>query len=179
MHLSRQRELTELEQLGLIQEFAFTHELAWNVLKDYVQGKGFSDVIGSRDATSVAFQNGLIADGVTPAISSWRNPSLPRSSAAFPRRKGSAPIAPCQKRRRAAPPEAVPERGADGTLVRWHPSPAQGPTDGSAWQEPVVEVPKEDRDCWLPRGGSWYCTARSSADRLAAPHFFGLPFSHP
>jgi nucleotidyltransferase substrate binding protein (TIGR01987 family) len=82
-HLSQQRELTELEQQGLIQGFAFTHELAWNVLKDYLQEKGFSDVIGSRDATRLAFQNGLIADGVTPAISSWRNPSLPRSSAVF------------------------------------------------------------------------------------------------
>ena len=33
--LSEQRELSELEQQGLIQSFEFTHELAWNVLKDY------------------------------------------------------------------------------------------------------------------------------------------------
>ena len=63
VQLSRQRELTELEQQGLIQGFEFTHELAWNVLKDYLREKGFSDVIGSRDATRLAFQNGLIADG--------------------------------------------------------------------------------------------------------------------
>jgi nucleotidyltransferase substrate binding protein (TIGR01987 family) len=63
VHLSQQRELTELEQQGLIQGFEFTHELAWNVLKDYLQEKGFTDVIGSRDATRLAFQNGLIADG--------------------------------------------------------------------------------------------------------------------
>ena len=28
--LAQQRELTELEQQGLIQAFEFTHELAWN-----------------------------------------------------------------------------------------------------------------------------------------------------
>ena len=34
VQLSQQRELTELEQQGLIQGFEFTHELAWNVLQD-------------------------------------------------------------------------------------------------------------------------------------------------
>ncbi len=33
--LSQQRTLSELEKQGLIQSFKFTHELAWNVLKDY------------------------------------------------------------------------------------------------------------------------------------------------
>lgn len=31
--LSEKRKLSELEALGLIREFEFTHELAWNVLK--------------------------------------------------------------------------------------------------------------------------------------------------
>lgn len=62
--LSEQRALSELEQQGLIQGFEFTHELAWNVLKDYLQEKGISDLIGSRDATRAAFKNGLIEDGV-------------------------------------------------------------------------------------------------------------------
>lgn len=61
--LSEQRALSELEQQGLIQGFEFTHELAWNVLKDYLQEKGISDLIGSRDATRAAFKNGLIEDG--------------------------------------------------------------------------------------------------------------------
>ena len=52
-----------LEQQGLIQGFEFTHELAWNLLKDYLQYKGITEVIGSRDATRLAFQNGLILDG--------------------------------------------------------------------------------------------------------------------
>jgi len=61
--LSRQRELTELEQQGLIQGFEFTHELAWNVLKDYLEDQGFVGIIGSKNATREAFQNGLIDDG--------------------------------------------------------------------------------------------------------------------
>jgi hypothetical protein len=45
VHLSQQRELTELVQQVLIQGFEFTHDLAWNVLKDFLQEKGCSDVI--------------------------------------------------------------------------------------------------------------------------------------
>jgi nucleotidyltransferase substrate binding protein (TIGR01987 family) len=61
--LARQRPLSELEQQGLIQGFEFTHELAWNLLKDYLQYQGVVDIIGSRDATRLAFQNGLILEG--------------------------------------------------------------------------------------------------------------------
>lgn len=61
--LSEQRALSELEQQGLIQEFEFTHELAWNVLKDYLEEQGFVGIIGSKNATREAFKNGLIADG--------------------------------------------------------------------------------------------------------------------
>jgi nucleotidyltransferase substrate binding protein (TIGR01987 family) len=61
--LSEQRPLSELEQLGLIQGFEFTHELAWNVLKDYLEHKGISGLVGSRDATRAAFKNGLILEG--------------------------------------------------------------------------------------------------------------------
>jgi len=33
-------ELNELEEQGLIQAFEYTHELAWNVLRDYLLCKG-------------------------------------------------------------------------------------------------------------------------------------------
>ena len=36
VELARTRDLSDLEQQGLIQSFEFTHELAWNVLKDYL-----------------------------------------------------------------------------------------------------------------------------------------------
>ena len=61
--LARQRPLSELEQQGLIQAFEFSHELAWNLLKDYLHYQGIAGIIGSRDATRLAFQNGLILDG--------------------------------------------------------------------------------------------------------------------
>jgi nucleotidyltransferase substrate binding protein (TIGR01987 family) len=55
--------LNELEEQGLIQAFEFTHELAWNVMKDYFEYQGNSSITGSRDATREAFQKGLIQDG--------------------------------------------------------------------------------------------------------------------
>src|ERR1017187_6307458 len=61
--LANQRPLSELEQQGYIQAFEFTHELAWNVLKDYLEAQGFVNIIGSKGATREAFKNGLIADG--------------------------------------------------------------------------------------------------------------------
>ena len=61
--LARQRTLSELEQQGFIHAFEFTHELAWNVLKDYLQEQGFSGIIGSKDATRKAFKHGLLENG--------------------------------------------------------------------------------------------------------------------
>lgn len=57
------RALSNLEQQGLIQGFEFTHELAWNVLKDYLEEQGFVGIIGSKNATREAFKNALVADG--------------------------------------------------------------------------------------------------------------------
>ncbi len=63
VELSRRRPLSDLEKQGLIQSFEFTHELAWNVLKDYFAWQGNTAITGSRDATREAFQKGLVADG--------------------------------------------------------------------------------------------------------------------
>jgi nucleotidyltransferase substrate binding protein (TIGR01987 family) len=61
--LARQRPLTELEQQGLIQSFEYTHELAWNTLKDFLENKGVQPLYGSKDTTREAFKLGLIEDG--------------------------------------------------------------------------------------------------------------------
>lgn len=37
VELSSQRALSSLEKQGVIQAFEFTHELAWNMLKDFLQ----------------------------------------------------------------------------------------------------------------------------------------------
>ena len=65
VELSKTRELTDLEKQGIIQAFEFTHELAWNVLKDYFDYQGGNLITGSRDATREAFNKALIKDGDT------------------------------------------------------------------------------------------------------------------
>jgi nucleotidyltransferase substrate binding protein (TIGR01987 family) len=58
--LASQRPLSELEKQGLVQGFEFTHELAWNLLKDYLEAQGVTGIIGSKNAVRSAFKNGLI-----------------------------------------------------------------------------------------------------------------------
>ena len=61
--LANERALSDLEQQGIIQAFEFTHELAWNVMKDYFFYQGNPEIRGSRDATREAFRTGLVEDG--------------------------------------------------------------------------------------------------------------------
>jgi len=63
VEITRSRELSDLEKQGLIQAFEFTHELAWNTLKDYLEDRGTIGIYGSKDATRKAFAVGLIEDG--------------------------------------------------------------------------------------------------------------------
>lgn len=53
----------ELIRAGIIQYFEFTHELAWKVMKDFLEFEGFTGIVGSRSATREAFNKGLIHDG--------------------------------------------------------------------------------------------------------------------
>ena len=50
---------------GVLQRFEFAHELAWKVLKDYLEYEGHQNITGSRTATRLAFNLGLIQDGQT------------------------------------------------------------------------------------------------------------------
>jgi len=63
IELSTQRKLSDLEKQGLIQAFEFTHELAWNVMRDYFVYQGNMDISGSRDAVRESFKAGLVTDG--------------------------------------------------------------------------------------------------------------------
>ena len=63
MELKAQRPLSDLEQQGLIQGFEFTHELAWNVLKDYLEMEGIQGLVGARSTAREAFKRGLVRDG--------------------------------------------------------------------------------------------------------------------
>jgi nucleotidyltransferase substrate binding protein (TIGR01987 family) len=55
--------LNKFEEQGLIQCFEYTYELAWNLLKDYLEADGNQNITGSRSAITEAFKVGLITDG--------------------------------------------------------------------------------------------------------------------
>lgn len=61
--LAAERGLTKLEQQGLIQAFEYTHELAWNTLKDFLELREVKNIYGSKDTTRESFSLGLINDG--------------------------------------------------------------------------------------------------------------------
>ena len=53
---------SEAERAGLIQFFEMSFELAWKVLKDYLEEEGFAPA-SPRETIKQAFQSGLIVDG--------------------------------------------------------------------------------------------------------------------
>ncbi len=63
VELGKQRELSELEMQGTIKAFEYTHELAWNTLKDFLESKSSDKIYGSKDATRGAFKLDLIKNG--------------------------------------------------------------------------------------------------------------------
>lgn len=60
---SQKQKLSMLEEQGLIQAFEFTHELAWNCMKDFLEDRGAQGLYGSKDATKMAFKEGLFEQG--------------------------------------------------------------------------------------------------------------------
>lgn len=53
------------QKAGLIQFFEITFELSWNLMKDYLEEKGFADLRSPRDSIKTAFETELIKDGHT------------------------------------------------------------------------------------------------------------------
>ena len=58
-----QRNPNDFIKESVIQRFEFSHELAWKLLRDYLQYEGYQDIAGSRTATRLAFNIGLIEQG--------------------------------------------------------------------------------------------------------------------
>jgi nucleotidyltransferase substrate binding protein (TIGR01987 family) len=57
-HLKRATNMkapSNLEKEGAIQRFEFTHELAWKLVKDYLEYEGISNITGLQSATREAF----------------------------------------------------------------------------------------------------------------------------
>lgn len=58
-------EPTLLEKAGLIQFFEVCFELSWNLLKDFLEEQGFSELKYPRESIKKAFETGLITNGAT------------------------------------------------------------------------------------------------------------------
>ncbi len=64
--LDEEREHSQLEQEGVIQRFEYTMELAWNVMKDYLESENLVlPQVTPRAAIRAAFASRLISDGET------------------------------------------------------------------------------------------------------------------
>ncbi|WOD41157.1 HI0074 family nucleotidyltransferase substrate-binding subunit [Nodosilinea sp. E11] len=50
----------EVVQIALIQAFAFTFEIAWRTMKEYLEYDGYSGLSNSKQTVRVAFQAGMI-----------------------------------------------------------------------------------------------------------------------
>ena len=58
------RELSQLEKEGVIQRFEYTIELAWNVMKDYLESENVVfDQVTPRAVIRKAFETNLVEDG--------------------------------------------------------------------------------------------------------------------
>lgn len=55
-------EMSELEKAGMVQFFEVSFELAWKVLKDYLESEGFN-IKSPRESIKQAYQIELISDG--------------------------------------------------------------------------------------------------------------------
>jgi nucleotidyltransferase substrate binding protein (TIGR01987 family) len=63
VHTKKTRDLSPLEEQGLIKAFELVHELAWNTIKDFYEYQGEVKIMGSRDAFRLAFKRELIENG--------------------------------------------------------------------------------------------------------------------
>jgi nucleotidyltransferase substrate binding protein (TIGR01987 family) len=52
-----------VQKAGIIQFFELTYELAWKMMKDYLEAQGFTDIKSPRSAIKKAFETGIIVNG--------------------------------------------------------------------------------------------------------------------
>jgi len=52
-----------VQKAGIIQFFEMSFELAWNMMKDYLEEQGFLEIKSPRSALKKAFETGLIDNG--------------------------------------------------------------------------------------------------------------------
>ena len=52
-----------VQKAGIIQFFEMSFELAWNMIKDYLEEQGFIEIKSPRSALKKAFETGIIDNG--------------------------------------------------------------------------------------------------------------------
>jgi nucleotidyltransferase substrate binding protein (TIGR01987 family) len=65
-HLERAQEIPEpdmVQKAGIIQFFEMSIELAWNMVKDYLEDQGFVDIKSPRGALKKAFEVNILEKG--------------------------------------------------------------------------------------------------------------------
>jgi nucleotidyltransferase substrate binding protein (TIGR01987 family) len=65
-HLERALEIPEpdmVQKAGIIQFFEMSFELAWNMVKDYLEDQGFVDIKSPRGALKKAFEVNILEKG--------------------------------------------------------------------------------------------------------------------
>lgn len=77
--------LSELESEGLIQRFEYTFELAWKLIKDYLQAQGLTFQPTPKGSLSAAFKIGIINDHDT-----WREMTVARNLTSHTYNEGEA-----------------------------------------------------------------------------------------
>lgn len=77
--------LSELEAEGLIQRFEYTFELAWKLVKDYLQAQGLAFQPTPKGSLSEAFKIGIITDHDT-----WREMTMARNLTSHTYNEGEA-----------------------------------------------------------------------------------------
>ena len=71
-------DLSELELEGLVQRFEYTFELAWKVLQDLLQFKGYEFMLGPNGTMKMAFEDGLLSDH-----DGWRKMAKSRNTLSY------------------------------------------------------------------------------------------------
>ena len=57
------KELSDLEEEGMIKRFEYTYELAWKTLQDLLKEKGYSDIAGPRPVIEQCLEDGILGNG--------------------------------------------------------------------------------------------------------------------
>jgi len=78
-------ELSDLESEGLIQRFEYTSELAWKVLKDFLESKGYINIKSPNDVLKQSFEDGYINNH-----DAWRRMNKARNTTSHTYNKGDA-----------------------------------------------------------------------------------------